>query len=1458
MKKSLFFILAAVFVALAIVGSLYLIPGKQEIALASYKDKEYRTALTLYEQEYKDGRVTMDTAMHLVGVYLQYAEVEKAIGVMEAYVNRNPNNLQARQELGRLYQYGQRPDDYLKNLEKINAIASSEESERALAASYKVSQDDAKNIPLMLNLLMKEGKGSPQEFRDLIRMLAAGKRYKDAIDVNQTFRTRFADKMEFADHELALRLYGDTSQPEPLQAYATSLQQVKLAPEEIARVANILLYRVSPKAALEYISHYKSEIDSSPELLSQYVVILMNTDQNKEAYALMQAKYQQGSLPPKLNDELFTLAATFGNQPLMDELRDKIEYASLDESELLGLIDLADTLHDKALLGRLSQRAEALAAQSGDFYLKAALLVASENSAESGKVAEVMRKEQSFPRRLQLAVLCARKHFNGCVEAFNATVPAPESLNDSEIMAVASVMRNSNRTEEAYAYLSKARASRNNGAVEAAWFPLAAIHDSNDTVTAYLKEHGDNLGGNALNDAYYTAMAHNKIDNAVTIAEFMYGKEKSDANRNLIAQAYLKAGRYEEALPMFRERREANAQAEGDYLFVLSKLARKNPKYANELGDYGIHILNGAADKKRRMIIIYALVDAGQQGRVMPYVKDLALASPDEWASLYAAYLGKSKGQAAVTAFWMDVLARHPNDMKLKSQIAYDLLAHGQKDAALGLFKDLAANQPPSSPLVSQLIYLWSPALPPEGIDWLSQRASQAASPEERTAWLKLMADGMTDDGLLRQAPTHPELLAMPDVEDRYLDALQRHVPPAKTASVMQDYLKPRIDASADARQLSRYGDVAESNGLHALSQAAYAKALKSSPNDPALVSKVATAYYGEADYSRAEELLTHYFTLNVPDNTLAATAESERPHFYYAELMRRKKQDARATLHYQKVIHAAETPAAANDTELQSMAARSYAYSGNYAKGNEHFKSLIQTHPADRQLRADYSAMLVELHQRKDAEQSLPSWQHSLAAADEQLIPLSISSTGATGYRLVDANAGLLLQHAPQKETLNLPDLKQYPWIAFDRSGRDQTLLAAAPGYQFAVMTGTDGVTYLHPIKLADGQRVAQDESFAIQNELIRSRLEVETGRGYDASQRARTLVKQHPDNPQVLGFAANVENYIGNPHYARKLINKAHALQPANEDITELQRGLERENAASVYIDGEWRRLGRSDMQIASGGGTYDVNDHVQIGIEVQNIHVESEPVRLSNGTQGSFNRDRQRGELFARYFDDAGATSQISLFANNDTAGVGLYHTFANPLGLTNLGLEYHRPNWDFVEGIVDSATRDRAEIGHRYTLNDRTTINGELGLNNYNTREEDGVTSTATVTGGINYRLRELPYVSVGYALDAEYKIHDKDGRDTAGIPFQRFPLDSREVHSLNLFSSYDLTEDTNLEGSAGFGIDRMSGDAGPSVEGRVTHYLNDRLSLQGRAGYGFRGGANTDEVSNAGLRLQYRY
>ncbi len=1454
-RKSLFLILAFCFVAVAIVGSLYLIPSTREQALTSYKDKEYNKALALYEKAYAEGSLQLDTVMHLVGVYLQYAEVEKAIEVMERFVEEHPDHIQARQELGRLYQYGQRPEDYLRNLEIINTLSASEEHGRKLSEAYTVTQEIEKQIPLMITRLMEENQGNAQEFRDLIRLLAAGQRFNEALDVQTRFHERFPNDLTFSDHELALSLYADTQQRETVQQYAMQLHGFPMKPEEIARVTNILLYRVNSEAAYDFIIHYKQEIAENTALFAQLITILTNTGQQKQAYALAYDRYEQGTLATELYDDLLLLASFAGNEELVSDLREKIYYDRLDENELIALVELAISRNDALLMAKLRERATRLAEQSNDFYLSAIIIIADRNKVAEDRVAEVLRKEPTFSRRLQLALLCAEKGFNRCVDAFHETLPPADSLSEAEIIAIARVLDASGKPEEAYEYINAARDHSVSPALDAAWFPLAAAYGDAETTTAFLDTRSELLSFSTYHDAYYRALDQRNTANAILIAEMLYGQEESEEHKEFVIQAYVQAHRYEEALPMLREVRDTSDQAERDYLYVLSKLARDDETYAEELGAYGIHILNQGAEPKRRQTIIYALTDAGQQNRIMPYVKDLAMQRPNEWAFLYADYLKQSAGSKQEALFWRDVAARHPNNQELHTQIAYRLLEQGSKEEAIAMFREQAEDEAPDSQIVSQLLYLWGPVYPEEGIQWLLARADSADTMAERQAWLKRAVNGSSDEHLIQRIRTTPQLLEASEIEQRYVAAISRTVPQEEIPAAVTNYLAPRIETAQETESLLRYAELAQAYRLDGLEQKAYTQALAMNPDHPKTLARAGVAAYGDADYSQARQLLSHYFTLDVP--TATASAETYRPHFYYAEALRREGKHKEARAHYREIV-AAGSAVDESDHAFHSMAARALAFSGQEDKGLEIYRRLIETFPENRQLRADYSSTLIELDQPEAARASLAAWKTPMAPTTGEALPLSLSNLKVSAYRLIDGGDKVLLRHEPGNTPLIPLEREGYAWLAYATEGHSETLLATTSNYQLEVMHNQQTGTWLHPVRTEDAQLALLNDDYAIQNELMHARIEVETGEAYEASQRVRPLVQQYSENPQVLGFSANVENYIGNWPYARKLIDRAHALQPHNEDIIELQRSIERLHASNVYLDGEWRSLDDNDEFITTIGGVYDINETMQVGIEVQNDSVDSATLRLPDGRQDTFDVERQRGELFLRHFDDDGAQAQVSLFANNDTAGLGAYYRFVNRFGFTRLGVEYHRPYWEFVEGVIDNATRDRLKIGHRYTPENDIIIDGTLAYNRYNTAFDDDLSSTVSIGGTVSHAFHEEPYLAVGYGLDAEYEIDEDNGVDANGIPFQRFPLDSREVHSILLFGNHNFSLDTNAEGLISYGFDRISGDSGPAAEGRLTHYLTDDLSIQGRASYGFRGGADDGDVTRAGIRLQYRY
>jgi tetratricopeptide (TPR) repeat protein len=1363
-KRTRFLFLTTTLVFVSVIISYFLLPSNEQMALNNYKDKNYAEALAIYEKQLADDNLSVDTVSTLTKVYLQYAKIDEAISVMEKFVAQNPSNLEARQELGSLYQYGQRTDDYVRNLEVMNELAKTSETMQKLMETYNLQNKEDKNIPLMIKKIIEENQGSPEEHRNLANILAAAKKYPQSLAVLELMQQKFAQQMLFGDYELMLRMYIELSKGKQAEAFAVTLVDKNFSDDEFARIANILLFLVSPQAAYNYVQALPEKVRGGDKVFEQNITILQAVSKKEKAYQMALMRYQEGKLSQDLLDDLMLLASNVGNKELFAELKGKINYDNLSASDVLSLIDVASGAGDEELIAKLKKRGDDIVAQTNDEYLAVILALMEGENQDSEQVIAVMNDQQLINRKLAIAQLCAKYKMNACVQSFFEQLPPYKDMSNEELAAAIGVLQQNGDYKQAYELANEAIATHEGGGFQNIWFPLAAIFAEAEIIKPYLVE-GSPLESKAYIDGYYLAMDNKSYSNAVAIAEFLYSENDNDANRNFVAQAYLMSGNYEQALPLIRKTKDKVANGEQDYLFVLTKLAKNNPTYGAELRKYGIEVLESGTNGKRKQAMIGALIAGGQQTAIMPYIKSMAIANPREWSYLYANYLQKTSGQGAVTQFWQQVAERHAGDVELRRQIAYNLLENGEKDVAIQMFMALCddSNARANDSLTKELLYLWSPIYPEEALQWLNQKAVNATDATEKRAWLINMANGTNDAGLLELAERQPALLKVNVVENRYIDVLAK-----SDDAKAEAYFKKAISATNDVAQLLNYANLAQGYGFQNQAHAAYDAALKQAPNNPLVLAKAGVFAAGEANYEVSKQLLGNYFKAEIP--SLPNTAEAYRPHFYYGEDLRREGKTQEAKKYYKQVINAAQM-SPAKDYELQSMAATSLARIGKEKQAIAEFQRLIAEKPNDRQLRADYSALLVDVKQYELAEKSLPAWRE---------------------------------------------------------------------------------------VEQKDKQSEKQEQQFAIQNELIKSRIEVENGRGYDAAMRTRALSDKYPEDAQVLGFAANVENFNGNWPYARRLINKAHELKPYNDDITALQRGIERLHASNVYLDGSWRSLGKNNEYIGTLGGSYDVNENVQVGVELQNDWVRSTDLRLSNGVQGKFNDERQRGEAFLRYFDEKGDTSQLSIFANNDTAGLGAYHRFVNPLGLSNFGLEFQRPDWQFVQGVIDDATRNRAFVGHRYSPTNPVIIEGQVGLNQYNTKNGDNLSSTATIQGSVSYRIKEAPYVAVSYNLDAEYELSEKNSRLSNGQPYQLFPLDSREVHSIGVLASHNFSKDTNAEGFASYGYERIDGNSGPAVEGRVTHYLDDRWAVQGHAGYGFRGGANDGSLTQGGIRLMYRY
>ncbi len=181
---------------LSIAWLLY--PSDDVLALMNLKDKEFDSAKAHYEKRLQDGDMTGPVVMPLVKLHLQYGDVDTATDLLERFVELNKDHLEARKQLGTLYKYSQRPEDFLLNLQEMVRLEPSKENLQTLSDLYNFHGHYDKQIKVleqMVTLYPEE----PRSFDGLARLYATRKRFNKAAETLLTFRLRHPDRIE-EDH----------------------------------------------------------------------------------------------------------------------------------------------------------------------------------------------------------------------------------------------------------------------------------------------------------------------------------------------------------------------------------------------------------------------------------------------------------------------------------------------------------------------------------------------------------------------------------------------------------------------------------------------------------------------------------------------------------------------------------------------------------------------------------------------------------------------------------------------------------------------------------------------------------------------------------------------------------------------------------------------------------------------------------------------------------------------------------------------------------------------------------------------------------------------------------------------------------------------------------------------------------------------------------------------------------
>jgi tetratricopeptide (TPR) repeat protein len=1445
------YLLVGILTGLGVAASILLIPRQQELALMYFKDKRFEEAKQAYEEQLAKGELDSGLISRLVDLYLQYGHIDQAIAVMEKYIGAHPADMAARKELGMLYQYAQRPDDYLRNLEELSRLNPDKETLLTLLDIYNFNAQYDKQIAALRELIEKQEDAEPAHYMKLAELLASRKSYQETAETLLALRKAHPDAVTFPETELLVSVLLDLGRKDEALVVADEWRAKAQDTKQVARLANLLHYKGSSELAARLLTPYGEQLQHDPALLLEYVLILMSDGHDEEAYRLLSGLHQAAPLTGELAQKLLFLAAARRDEKTVNGLLATLDLRALTEPQAIAVAELAALRGNQALLQGLGEAFPAEEYAETSSVLIAVLALARQDPLAPRLLSDTLARDLTQEQMLQLARSCVRARQPACAEQLASKLATSDRLSDTEIAGVADIYLELKQPEKGYAFLFKAGNGRDSELLRRVRIKYAMALGQTDAIKAWLRDEAQHAESRFLTELYFTAMRYGQPALAAAAAEAFHRRENTSTSRSYLAYAYIKNEKYAEVLALLRDSRELTEDDENSYLTALIKLAPQEPAYREELVDYAFARLSGDLPEKRKLALLYALVNANQPEVALLHIKDLALERGGEWAALYANYLDKHGRYEEARSFWLKLVASPTTSALEKRQIAHSLLARGYKQDALQIFAALAQDTPAESDDVKQLLYLWGPRLTEAQLDWLAARMQRAGTEKEKDAWAAALAAHAGAEEMVALAGKRPELLVHPRTARAVMEAL--HATGQLAARQAEIVTLARENGQTEA--LRAYARVADETGNDSLAVSAFGALAKLAPDGSEALRKAGLIAFRQADFSASQEYLTRY--IDALESDTFTDPNAYQAYFHRAELRRRDLKPEDTAPFYEKTLqHIANHAPQSADTA--SKAAQSLVWLGCPGEGFAAFEKAMQRYPGNAVLHADYASTLIEQKRYAKARAQLDH-RHIVKEKAAAGSPIALNEANLAGHTLSAGGQEIVLRFKSEAARSGFNTKALPGWVSYASEGYDTLLLAARPGYRMQVEYDPGGTLRIAPVLDLAAASSQEARQTYLRYELLAARIELETGKQYDAVQRLRVLEPSYPGDVQLMVYAANAENFSGNWHRAQALLTTARRAAPKNEDIEILYRDIRKLHAPHVTLDHEWVRRGDHREHITTLEGYVNATPSLQAGAMMQNDHVDAENVRRADGRIGNFKDHKQRGEFYlARNWED-GRRLKGSLFANNDTPGAGAYLSWINRLGETQGSIEYHRPYWEFVEGTLDDATRDRIALAHQFKFNPKFTLRLEGELNRYNVEDDEDVAFTGSVNLQAIYQLRPArPYLAVGYGLDAEYGI-DKEFRiDANGLAYKPFPFVSREVHFVSLIASHAFTEATEGDLLLGYGYDRLGGH-GPTVEARLTHELNEHLDLQLSAFYGLdTASTRDDDITRLGIYVRWRF
>ncbi|MBN9524627.1 MAG: tetratricopeptide repeat protein [Alphaproteobacteria bacterium] len=687
--------------------------------------------------------------------------------------------------------------------------------------------------------------------------------------------------------------------PGPLPADAAAVTRLaddirKAAIAPAARDARLVLLDRLDPAVARQVAAALAQAD--PDGATPTVVTLVGPD---AAFELLLRQLRQDRLSPDLSPLLVQLAFDRGQTALAEQVARRTGLGPLADDLARALIARAVAERHGDVLAQWDQEFPPAAREARPLVAVALDLAFGRNEAAQRRIDALMH-----------------------IAADPGTAPAT-------VISIADALVAMGRAAQAVAVLDQARRNAGDPALAIAWARIAARRGDGAKVAAWLgaTRPADPL---LLRDIYYAAVEAKSFALATTAADQLLQLEPGADNSLLYAQALAGAGRK----PALRD-------------FLLRRMARTDLTTAQrtEMGWLLVEALPGAAPDENGTLA--RIIDEELERRTLtPQVEDQRLA--------ILAAISPQRAARRIAAAAEDPQATREQ----RRNLAGRLLALGGKAMAEPVYRRLAAGQPPDSPDVAELLFLWGPAPTAGELAWLTDRARNAA-PASRDAWARLLLERGAPERVLSLVEALPPEAVTPALDQVYVEALAQG---GRAGNRIGLAIQRAIVRNAPTAQLVALGTLAEGEQVTGAANAAWNAILARDPDSGPALRGLARLAFAEGRRRDAIALYQRLLTRN---------AGTWPDHYQLGELLLARGDRAAARPEQQKALALIDAERKPDPAAATARAQLLYRL-GRTDEALAAFEAQRRARPRDKDLLADYVGVLMELGRNGEAARLL------------------------------------------------------------------------------------------------------------------------------------------------------------------------------------------------------------------------------------------------------------------------------------------------------------------------------------------------------------------------------------------------------------------------------------------------------------------------------------------------------